>query len=297
MGQVELTSVACGEHTPSAGTEDRGLLAILGAAPRPSKPRRSGLTHVLDGGLSLAQLHSMLSAGGPYVDFVKLGWGTACVSGDVRSKVSLCEDHAVKVGPGGTLLELAAARGRVASLANWVRSMQLGFIEVSDGLGRLGPAKQDIIRSLVRDFMVLSEIGLKSPESPVHPRQWADQAELDLEAGAEYVIVEGRESGTVGAYTADGSVRVPLIDELTSRVPVERLIFEAPRPSQQAWFIQNFGPQVNLGNVPPQSVVSLETLRLGLRADTANFLLDSESHQPSTVGEEPPAESDRRSAS
>jgi phosphosulfolactate synthase len=273
MGQVELSGAAEADGSPCAEEADEDALrALLGVRPRSGKPRAVGLTHVLDGGLSCAQLRETLASAGRYVDFVKLGWGTAAVTHELREKVALCRRHDVRIGLGGTTLELAAARGQVDALTAWMRSAGVDYVEVSDGLGRLGPAKCDIIRRLVPDFTVLAEVGLKSPASVVDPEVWAEQAQLDLEAGAAYVIVEGRESGTVGAFCPDGSVRVELIDALVRHVPASQLIFEAPQTRQQAWFVRRFGPEANIGNVPPCAVVSLETLRLGLRADTAELL-------------------------
>jgi phosphosulfolactate synthase len=175
------------------------------------------------------------------------------------------------MGLGGTLLEIAHARGRTTDALEWCDEFEMDFVEVSDGLGLMGSAKQDIVRRLAADRTVLAEIGRKAPDVPVKPLEWAAEAERDLDAGAHYILVEGRESGTVGAFMADGSVREDLVETLTARVPVSRLIFEAPRPKQQAWFVKQLGREVNLGNIRPDGVLALETLRLGLRADTAHL--------------------------
>jgi hypothetical protein len=94
------------------------------------------------------------------------------------------------------------------------------------------------------------------------------QIKEELEAGAWKVITEGRESGTVGLYRGSGEIRTGLIDEIESQIDTARLMFEAPQKAQQVWLIKHFGPNVNLGNIPPGEVIALETMRQGLRADT-----------------------------
>lgn len=237
--------------------------------PRAGKPRASGLTHVLDRGLSLRALEELLDNASPHLDLLKFGWGTCCVTPQLGRKVELAQSHAVRVGAGGTLLEVAALRGRQSELLSWFSSVELDVVEVSDGLGRLGARKRELIRGAAGRFLVIAEVGLKSPARPLTTGEWVAEAAADLEAGADYILIEGRESGTVGAFNSDGSVRKDVVDALCEAVPSAKLIFEAPRESQQAWFVSHLGPEINLGNVAPNSVIPLETLRLGLRADTA----------------------------
>jgi phosphosulfolactate synthase len=237
---------------------------------RQSKPRTRGLTHVLDKGLSLAATRDHLDTTAALIDIVKIGWGIGYVDPRLHDRVTAYREAGVLVSLGGTLLEIAAAQGRIEELRDWALSAGITAIEVSNGLGALDShRKQELIRTLSRDFIVAAEVGSKDAATPVVAAQWLAEMESDLEAGARWVIAEGRESGTVGIYQGDGAVRDDLIETLTSRIPVDRIIFEAPNKAQQVWFVRTIGPEVNLGNIPPEEVLPLETLRLGLRADTA----------------------------
>jgi phosphosulfolactate synthase len=238
---------------------------------RPAKPRSRGLTHVLDSGLSPAGTRDFLGQAGHLVDIVKVGWGIGYVDPTLEERVRICADHDCPVSPGGTLLEVAAQQDRVGELRDWALKVGMTHIEVSDGL-RAMPAgrKQALIRELAADFVVLAETGAKTGNYPPTPAQWAAEMARDLDAGASWVIAEGRESGTVGLYHADQDVREDLVSAIIAWVPQDKVIFEAPGKSQQAWFVRQLGADVNLGNVAPASVLSLETLRLGLRADTVS---------------------------
>jgi phosphosulfolactate synthase len=171
---------------------------------------------------------------------------------------------------GGTLTELAIRQDRVDALIAWLHELGLGHVEISDGSIVLEPARKlELIRRLVADgFVVLSEVGSKDNEKIMAPYRWVEQIQAELEAGAWKVIAEARESGTAGIYRADGEVRMGLIDEIAHAVEVTRVMFEAPQKDQQVWFVRRFGPECNLGNIAPDDVLSLETLRLGLRSDT-----------------------------
>lgn len=242
---------------------------FLTLPPRSEKPRIAGLTHLLDKGMPLVVLESLLDLAAPAIDIVKLGWGTAYVSGNLKEKVAACHAASVRVSPGGTLLEIAAIQGNVAEFARWAADVGFDTIEVSDGaVGMEQAVRRRLIRDLSQDFMVVAEVGSKDPDAPVVPSEWVAGAAGDLESGAAYVIAEGRESGTVGLYDSQGSVREALVESLLGGVPPARIIFEAPRKSQQAWFIRQVGVDANIGNVPPDDVLALETLRRGLRADT-----------------------------
>jgi phosphosulfolactate synthase len=175
---------------------------------------------------------------------------------------------------GGTLLELAAAQGRLVALQRWAAGLGIDAFEVSNGLQALTPGeKAALVRKLSADFVVLAEVGAKDPAVPVQSQVWLAEMEADLDAGARWVIAEGRESGTVGLYYDDGSPRGDLVDAMATRFSLDQVIFEAPRKHQQAWFVRHLGPEVNLGNIRPDEVLGLETLRLGLRADTARIPL------------------------
>jgi phosphosulfolactate synthase len=244
--------------------------SFLDIPERASKPRERGLTHVLDRGLSLAEVDGLLEVAGAYVDIVKLGWGTALVSANLRPKLERYAAHGVPAMLGGTLTELAIKQGRVEGLIAWLRELGLRHVEVSDGTITLEPeVKTHLIGTLVSaGFTVLSEVGSKDAHTIMAPYVWIERIQDELRAGAWKVIAEARESGTAGIYRADGEVRSGLIDEIAHAVDCERMIFEAPRKEQQVWLLEFFGGECNLGNIAPQDVISLETLRLGLRSDT-----------------------------
>jgi phosphosulfolactate synthase len=238
--------------------------------PRSGKPRATGLTHVLDRGLSLAAVDGLVEVAGDSVDIVKLGWGTALATGNLAPKLERLRAHGIPVVLGGTLTEIAIRQGRVDGLVAWLRELDLQHVEVSDGTITLeAEDKRELIARLAREgFTVLSEVGSKDDRKIMAPYRWVEQIEAELQAGAWKVIAEARESGNAGIFRADGEVRMGLIDEIAHAVDPAQLIFEAPRKDQQVWFIERFGAEVNLGNIAPDDVLSLETLRLGLRSDT-----------------------------
>jgi phosphosulfolactate synthase len=243
---------------------------LLDLPSRTSKPRSSGITHLLDRGLSVTEVDSLVEVSGDHIDIVKLGWGTALVTGGLEAKIARYRDHGVPVVLGGTLTELAMHQDRLEPLLQWTSQLGLEHVEVSDGTITLPhEEKLELIERLSRDFTVLSEVGSKDDTRIMAPYRWVEQIQAELEAGAWKVIAEARESGTSGIYRHDGEVRMGLIDEIVHAVDPESLIFEAPRKDQQVWFIRRLGANVNLGNVAPDDVVSLETMRLGLRSDTA----------------------------
>ena len=235
------------------------------------KPRARGLTHVIDRGLSVAEVDNLMEVAGDCVDVVKLGWGTALVSANLKPKLERYAAREVPVVLGGTLTELAIRQGRVEGLVGWLRELGLRHVEVSDGTIALDPAlKRELIERLAHEFTVLAEVGSKDVDFIMAPYVWVEQIQRDLEAGAWKVIAEARESGTAGIYRATGEVRTGLIDEIAHAVDPDRLIFEAPRREQQVWLLKRFGTECNLGNIAPHDVLSLETLRLGLRSDTVD---------------------------
>jgi phosphosulfolactate synthase len=236
---------------------------------RSEKPRDTGLTHVLDRGLSMRQVDDLVEVAGDSVDIVKLGWGTALATGNLKPKLERLREHGIPVVLGGTLTELAIRQQRVDGLIAWLRELGLRHVEVSDGTIALDPEeKRGLIRRLAKEFTVFSEVGSKDAEEIMAPYRWVEQIEAELDAGAWKVITEARESGTAGIYRHDGEVRMGLIDEIAHAVDPTRLLFEAPRKDQQVFFLRRFGPDTNLGNIAPDDVLSLETLRLGLRSDT-----------------------------
>jgi phosphosulfolactate synthase len=239
---------------------------------RSRKPRERGLTHVLDRGMSLAQVDGLMEVAGDAVDIVKLGWGTALVTQNLEAKLARYRAHDVPVVLGGTLTELAIRDGRVEELVAWLGELGIGHIEISDGTIALAPErKRELIRRLAGEgLVVMSEVGSKDDTAIMAPYVWVEQIEAELEAGAWKVIAEARETGTAGIFRRDGEVRTGLIDEIAHAVDFDRLVFEAPRKDQQVWFLKRFGSECNLGNIAPEDVLSLETLRLGLRSDTVD---------------------------
>jgi len=245
------------------------MLDFLTLPERADKPRSSGITHVLDKGLGPTQIIDLLAVAAPYVDVVKLGWGTAYVTHNLSQKVEQYLSHDVPVCLGGTMLEVALRQGRLEQYVHAVRELGIEHVEVSDGtIDMQEDDKLSLIRRLAREFTVLSEVGSKDAARIIPPYVWVERIKRELDAGAWKVITEGRESGTVGVYQKTGEVKEGLIDEIVAAVSPDQLLFEAPVKAQQAWFIKQFGSDVNLGNIPPEEVISLETLRLGLRGDT-----------------------------
>ena len=245
------------------------MVDFLALPPRSTKPRHQGLTHVIDVGGSTVEAEGLMKSAADHVDLVRLGWGSAYVTHDLREKIERYRSHGVPVMLGGTLTELAWLHGRVEELRGWLKELGIEHVEVSSGAVRIPAAeKTALIASLAGDFTVFAEVGEKDPEALLPPYRWVELIKEALEAGAFQVICEGRASGDAGMYRPSGEPRTGLIDEIVHEVDAAKLIFEAPRKHQQVWFIQHFGSEVNLGNIPPQEVISLETLRVGLRADT-----------------------------
>jgi phosphosulfolactate synthase len=246
------------------------MIELLDLPERSNKPRERGLTHVLDRGLSVAAADALAEVAGDYVDIVKLGWGTALVTGNLEAKLARYRAHGISVVLGGTLLELAIHQDRLEPVLAWMHGLGLEYVEVSDGTITMAhDEKLELIERLARDFTVMSEVGSKDDTKIMAPYRWVELIQRELDAGAWKVIAEARESGTSGIYRHDGEVRMGLIDEIVHAVPHDKLLFEAPQKDQQVWFIRRLGAEVNLGNVVPDDVLSLETMRLGLRADTA----------------------------
>lgn len=237
---------------------------------RSAKPRRAGLTHVLDKGLPPGQVADLLATCGAYVDVWKFGWGTGYVDPMVEAKLALLDQHAILGCLGGTLLEVAWCQRRADDLLDWAAGAGFPCVEVSRGAAPMGVAdKHELIRVASSGFTVLSEVGAKSRTARMAPGEWADEVAGDLAAGARWVLTEGRESGTVGIYRDDGSVREDVLAAVVAAAGgIERVVFEAPGKDQQAWFVRRFGPEVNLANIATGEVMGVETLRLGLRADT-----------------------------
>src|ERR671935_1987325 len=236
------------------------------------RPRDGGLTHVIDKGLGPRSWEDVLETSGDYIDVVKLGWGTAYVTPNLKRKLEVLRDKRVVIG--GTFFEVVWARGKVDEYKRWVSELGLTHVEISDGAVEI-PREQklELIADLARDFTVLSEVGSKDADVVYAPYQWVEWIREELGAGAWKVITEGRETGTAGIFRPTGEMRTGLVDEIAHEIDVQELIFEAPTKSSQAWFVKHFGPNVNLRNIPPDEVIPLETLRLGLRGETLREVL------------------------
>jgi phosphosulfolactate synthase len=249
---------------------------------RSPKPRTAGLTHVLDTGIPAPQVAPLLATSGAYIDLWKFGWGTAYLDPDLESKLAILAEHQVRPCTGGTLLEVAWSQDRVPEFLEWAQQVGFGCVEVSRGAVPMPvEEKRDLIRQASSVFAVVSEVGAKDPSAESSPPQWADEVRGDLEAGAFCVLLEGRDSGTVGLYRPDGSVRMDLVDAVVRSARLSQLVFEAPRKNQQAWFINRFGSDVNLANVAIGDALGTEALRLGLRADTV--AINASSHRAAAL--------------
>jgi phosphosulfolactate synthase len=245
------------------------VAGFLDLPERSRKPRQHGITHVLDKGLSCAEVDGLMEVAGHAVDIVKLGWGTALVTGNLTAKLARYAAHGIPVVLGGTLTEIALRDGRLDGLIAWCKELGIAHIEVSDGSIALDARRKcEIVARLAQDFTVFSEVGSKDDERIMAPYRWVEEIQAELAAGAWKVVAEARESGNAGIFRPDGEVRMGLIDEIVHAIDPAQLIFEAPQRAQQVWFIKRFGCEVNLGNIAPGDVLSLETLRLGLRSDT-----------------------------
>jgi phosphosulfolactate synthase len=243
---------------------------FLSLPKRTAKPRTTGITHVLDKGLPAPQTRALLEASGEFVDIWKFGWGTAYLDRELEAKLALLAEHGVQACLGGTLLEIAWSQGRVEECLRWAADAGVPLVEISRGVMPMPTAeKTRLIARAAQSFTVLTEVGVKDPAQQLDLGEWKSEVGEDLAAGAWLVITEGRESGTVGTYYASGAVIEEVIDTVVEVAGHERIVFEAPRRDQQAWCINHFGPDVNLGNIALDDIVNLETLRLGLRADTA----------------------------
>ena len=238
----------------------------------PAKPRTVGVTHMLDKGIPLNTTAAILRSYADHIDFWKFGWGTAYVESQLTDKLAVLHEHDVVACLGGTLMEIAWAQNAVDECLAWARRVGFRAVEVSRGSVPMPlSAKAMIIRQAAPHFTVLAETGYKSAERLMSLDEWSAEIVEDLDSGAEYIVTEGRESGTVGVYDHDGEPKPEVVRAVIEAAGLERALFEAPRKSPQAWFINEFGPDVNLGNIAPDDALALHTLRLGLRADTISI--------------------------
>ncbi|MFC2100363.1 phosphosulfolactate synthase [Bacteroidota bacterium] len=244
---------------------------------RPVKPRETGVTMVMDKGLSLREAENFTEKSGQYVDFLKLGFGTSAIMKDVEKKIKVYQEGNMKVYVGGTLFEAYIVRNMFDDYLRLIDNLKLDAVEVSDGSILMDhDAKCEYISMLSKNHTVLSEVGSKEAGIITAPKKWIQMMLAELEAGSFKVIAEARESGTVGIFRPNGVAHVALVNKILAKVSKDKIIWETPLKSQQVWFIKNLGANVNLGNIGPGEVISLETLRLGLRGDTFFTFLPEE---------------------
>jgi phosphosulfolactate synthase len=236
---------------------------------RPGKNREIGLTMVMDKGLSMHEAENMIASSEEFIDFVKLGFGTSLITKNLKEKIKLYQSANIRPYLGGTLFEAFILRGMFEDYRRFVENLGLDLVEVSDGTMEMKfEDKCNYISTLAKDFTVLSEVGSKLEGREITNADWVYMMKTELESGSFKVIAEARESGNIGIYNKNGSANTELIGEIKKEVELDKILWEAPLKSQQAWFIKTFGTNVNLGNIAPNEVIAMETLRLGLRGDT-----------------------------
>jgi phosphosulfolactate synthase len=247
---------------------------LSGIPERTQQPRQSGLTMVMDKGLSIAEVENFLSIAGPHVDIVKFGFGTSAVTPNLRQKIELYQKHNVPVYFGGTLFEAFLIRGQFNDYTALLKDYGITTLEVSDGSITIPHLEKcGYIEQLAKDFTVLSEVGSKDAAHIIPPYKWIELMKAELSAGSSYVIAEAREAGNVGIYRSSGEVREGLVQEILTQVPTEKIIWEAPQKAQQVYFLELAGCNVNLGNIAPNEVIPLECMRIGLRGDSFFFYI------------------------
>lgn len=244
---------------------------------RIAKPRSFGLTMVMDKGLSFEEAKNLISATGPHLDIVKLGFGTAFVTPNLRKKIELYQSAEIPVYFGGTLFEAFLIRNQFNDYIQLCKDYEIHMMEVSDGSIIIPHSEKcGYIEKLTKHGTVLSEVGSKDATHIMPPYKWIELMKAELEAGSSYVIAEAREAGNVGIYRGTGEVREGLVQEILTQIPSEKIIWEAPQKAQQLYFLELLGCNVNLGNISPQEIIPLEAMRIGLRGDTFHLYLDQE---------------------
>ncbi len=251
---------------------------------RPSKPRSEGIAMIMDKGLSMRESEDLIQIAGHLIDYVKLGFGTSAVTPKLKEKIRLYQDNNIIPYFGGTLFEAYVVRDIRDHYKKVIEEYGLTALEISDGSIVVDhDEKLSWIEEYSKDFTVLSEVGSKQEGIIIAPNKWINMMNTELEAGSKLVIAEARESGTVGIYRPSGNAHVSLVNKIISSVPAQKVMWEAPKKSQQAWFIQEIGANVNLGNIAPDEVIALETLRLGLRGDTFFQFLPEQMKESSNI--------------
>lgn len=242
---------------------------------RTAKPRKNGITMVMDKGMGLDEVRNFLSVAAPFVDIVKLGFGTAFVTQNLQEKINIYKSFDIPVYFGGTLFEAFLVRNQFNDYLESVKKFGIDYVEVSDGSITIPHAEKcGYIEQLAKHVTVLSEVGSKDAAHIIPPYKWIELMKAELEAGSTYVIAEAREAGNVGIYRGSGEVREGLVQEILTQIPSEKIIWEAPQKAQQVYFLELLGANVNLGNIAPSEILPLESMRYGLRGDTFFLFLD-----------------------
>jgi phosphosulfolactate synthase len=239
------------------------------------KPRKQGITMVMDKGLSLEEAKQFVENAVPHVDVIKLGFGTAYVTPKLREKVDLYQSNGIPVYFGGTLMEAFLIRNQFNDYISLCKEFGIQYKEVSDGSITIPHTEKcGYIEKLSAIGTVLSEVGSKDAAHIIPPYKWIELMSAELNAGATYVIAEAREAGNVGIYRGSGEVREGLVQEILTKIPGEKILWEAPQKAQQLYFIELLGTNVNLGNIAPSEIIALEAMRVGLRGDTFSLFLN-----------------------
>ena len=242
---------------------------------RTKQPRQHGLTMVMDKGLSLRDAESFISVGAPHTDIVKLGFGTSFVTPNLRAKIELYQQHNIPVYFGGTLFEAFVIRNQFDDYIAMCKDYKIDVIEVSDGSIEIPHTEKcGYIEKISKFVKVFSEVGSKDAAHIIPPYKWIELMSAELSAGASYVIAEAREAGNVGIYRGSGEVREGLVQEILTKIPSEKILWEAPQKAQQLYFLELIGCNVNLGNIAPSEIIPLEAMRIGLRGDTFDLYLN-----------------------
>jgi len=242
---------------------------------RTQQPRTSGLTMIMDKGLSINEVHNFMSVGRPHVDIVKLGFGTSFVTPNLREKIEVYHSYNMPIYFGGTLFEAFLIRNQFEDYISVCKDYGIKYMEVSDGSISIPHAEKcGYIEKLTQHGTVLSEVGSKDAAHIIPPYKWIELMRAELEAGSSYVIAEAREAGNVGIYRGSGEVREGLVQEILTQIPEEKIIWEAPQKAQQLYFLELIGCNVNLGNIAPHEILALEAMRIGLRGDTFELYLN-----------------------
>lgn len=242
---------------------------------RTTKPRKSGITMVMDKGLSIEEVKNFMSVCNPHVDVVKLGFGTAFVTPNLKEKLAVYQSYNMPIYFGGTLFEAFLIRNQFEDYVSICKEFGVSYMEVSDGSITIPHTEKcGYIEKLCKHGVVLSEVGSKDAAHIIPPYKWIELMKAELNAGSQYVIAEAREAGNVGIYRGTGEVREGLVQEILTQIPAEKILWEAPQKAQQLYFLETVGCNVNLGNIAPNEVIPLEAMRIGLRGDTFDLYLN-----------------------